>query len=393
MEKSASNNPASFHGLIAAAGIGSRLGGDVPKQYLSIGGKPILRRTIETFLACPGLQSLHVIINPEHKRLYEEVTQGLDLSPPVSGGNSRKESIYLGLESLSNLKSEEKILIHDGARPFVTVDNILNIVNVLDQAQAATLSIPVADTLYRDNTGAYINREGLNAIQTPQGFHYGLIKRAHETYGEEDYTDDTSLVAALGESITLVEGRRANIKITTQEDLHLAERLCESRKMTTRTGTGYDVHAFANEESSSIRLCGIDIPYNRRLSGHSDADVGLHALTDALLGALALGDIGEHFPPSDDKWKNKDSSFFLEEIVKLLKQKKGSITNLDLTLICEQPKIGPHRVEMQNRIAEICDLPSGTVSVKATTSEGLGFTGRGEGIAAQAIATIELPAE
>ncbi len=251
---------------------------------------------------------------------------------------------------------------------------------------AACLAHPVADTLRRTD-GVYVDRKNLWALQTPQGFTYDLIRRAHEMGGEA--TDDTSLVAALGHNIEMVLGSARNIKITTPEDWTMA--LDMTRQKEIRTGTGFDVHAFAQDKRGKITLCGIEIPHDQGLEGHSDADAGLHALTDALLGALALGDIGQHFPPSDTQWKNASSDRFLKHAVDLVLARGGRIVNLDLTLICESPKIGPHRDAMRNRLAEICGIDPARVSVKATTTERLGFTGRREGIAAQASASIELP--
>ncbi len=391
MEISArANNSSSFNVLIAAAGSGSRMGDICPKQYVKIQGKSILRHTIERFLACPGLQELRVIINPDHRGLYEEAVKDLSLPPPIAGGIDRKTSIYNGVKSFSNLKNNEYLLIHDAARPFVRQQEIINVAGALTMHQAATLAVPVADSL-RHTEGSIIDRSDLWAIQTPQAFHYGVIRDAHEHADpKKEYSDDTSLVSARGVDVAIVQGHRQNFKITTTDDMEMAEILmCGQTTTETRTGTGYDVHAFTT--GSGVRLCGVDIPHDKALSGHSDADVGLHALTDALLGTIAAGDIGLHFPPSDPQWQGVDSAVFLQKAVELVADQKAHITSVDVTLVCESPKIGPHRESMQQRVAEICGLLPSRVSVKATTTEGLGFTGRGEGIAAQAVATIQLP--
>ncbi|HEY8192275.1 MAG TPA: bifunctional 2-C-methyl-D-erythritol 4-phosphate cytidylyltransferase/2-C-methyl-D-erythritol 2,4-cyclodiphosphate synthase [Alphaproteobacteria bacterium] len=382
MEISASDIPATpFYAVIAAGGSGSRLGGDVPKQYVKIGGKAILRRTVEAFLACPGLNGLVVVIDPAYRSLYEEAVKGLILRPFVASGTERKSSVYNGLLSFSDIADSDVVLIHDAARPFIDPVQIASVVHTACDHQAATLAIPVSDTPYHADNNNYVNRNGLWAIQTPQAFHYGLIMKAHAQAGE--YTDDSSLVAALGHEIKLVPGSRENFKITTMDDLQMAQKLLPR---STRTGMGFDVHAFT--AGNKVRMCGVDIPHTHALAGHSDADAGLHALTDALLGAIAAGDIGKHFPPSDPKWKGVDSAVFLRHAVEMVHARGGEITNLDLTIICEAPKIGPHREEMQARIAEICGITPGQVGIKATTTEGLGFTGRGEGIAAQAVVTI-----
>lgn len=391
MEISASfKDPVPFYAVIAAAGSGERVGGTVPKQYQKIAGKAILRHTLEVFLASPGLRGLCVVINPDHRHFYEEAVQGLELPEPVNGGSSRKESIYNGIRNFPEAKKEEIILLHDAARPLITRAEINAVARSALAKGAATLAAPVTDT-QKYRSGTYVERRDLWAIQTPQGFRYGLIRQAHESANDAiEYTDDTGLLAAMGHQAELVPGSRANIKITTPEDMDLARRLMAARPYETRTGFGFDVHAFT--AGDKVRLCGIDIAHNKSLEGHSDADAGLHALTDALLGAIGEGDIGQHFPPSDQRWKGEDSAVFLRKAVELVTARQGQISNLDLTLICEEPKIGPHRERMQQRIAEICGLTSDRVGIKATTTEGLGFTGRREGIAAQAIATIRLPA-
>jgi len=390
MEISASpKDNISFYAVIAAAGSGERLGGSVPKQYQRISGKAILRHTLEVFLSCPGLRELCVVIDPKHRALYDEAVSGLSLPEPVAGGKQRKDSVYNGLNYFSHVNKEEIILFHDAARPLVAAREIEAVATAAHEKGAATLAAPVTDT-QKYASGAYVERKDLWAIQTPQGFRHSLIRQAHEAANDgTEYTDDTALLASLGHRAELVAGSRANIKITTQDDMDFARRLMEAGAFETRTGFGYDVHAFT--EGGKVRLCGVDIPHTKSLAGHSDADVGLHAITDALLGAIGEADIGQHFPPSDPQWKDKDSAIFLQRAVELVGKKQGRIVNLDLTLICEEPKIGPHREKMQRRVAQICGIAPGRVGIKATTTEKLGFTGRGEGIAAQAVATVRLP--
>lgn len=385
-----------FHVLIAAAGGGARFGAGIPKQYEKISGKAVLRHAIENFTKFPEMQSLHVIIDPDHADLYHEAVMGLSLPSFIKGSDERKLSVLSGLNHLSHLKNEDIILIHDAARPFVTEREIRSLLTAMQTSRAASLAAPVSDTLRRsgaeDCLAETVDRTGLYALQTPQGFRYGDLKTAHETYGQQkSYTDDTGLVSDCGIPVKIVMGSKTNIKITYPEDLEIAARLLGSA-YETRTGTGFDVHAFAKDPSRKLMLCGVHIPHSDGLAGHSDADVGLHAIADALLGAIAAGDIGLHFPPSDASFKNIDSAVILKHCGDLVQSKGGIVQNIDATLICEYPKIGPHRAAMEARVADILELEPGRVSIKATTTERLGFTGRGEGIAAQAIATIRLRA-
>ena len=386
-----------FHLIIAAAGTGTRFGSDTPKQYQKHNGKTLLRHTIDNLLSWPKLQSLRVIIDPEHAELYQKSITGLDLPPYIAGGKERKDSINNALKDISNLKNEEIILIHDAARPFTKYRDIEKLLLALETYDAATLACPVSDTLRKaDNNGAgpIVERSGLWALQTPQAFRFGDLRKAHEQAAPDaQHTDDTSLITEIGLSVALLEGSRSNIKITTAEDWTMAQALFDQGTYTA-TGQGFDVHAFEQTPSGKpLMLCGIDIPYAKALTGHSDADVGLHALTDALLGAIGEGDIGQHFPPSDPTFKDMDSAIFLEKAVEMIKNRGGEILNCDVTLICEEPKIGPHRDKMRARIAEITGLLPVRINVKATTTEKLGFTGRKEGIAAQAIANVKLPIE
>jgi len=393
METSARNNgpERGFYALIVAGGSGQRMGGDsaIPKQYMDLGGKAVIRYAVDAFLATPGLKDIRVVINPAHRDLYDRAMIGLDLPAPIEGGKERKSSVYNGLKSFIKVNNDDKVLIHDAARPFININEINDLIKVLDQQEACTLASPVSDTLMRSDN-EYVSRDDLWAVQTPQGFHFGVIKKAHEQ--DIPATDDTNLVQKLGFHVKLIEGKRDNFKITTPSDMELARRIVANRTPMTKTGLGYDVHAFdTSKKTGIIRLGGIDIPHDFKLLGHSDADVGLHAITDAILGALAAGDIGQHFPPSDPQWKNADSAKFLSHAVDMVHKRGGTISHLDLTFICEAPKVGLHREAMQRRIADICGIKPDQVGIKATTSEGLGFTGRGEGIAAHAIATIEVP--
>ncbi len=390
----------SFHVIVVAGGRGSRFGSSLPKQYAPLAGKPVLRHTLEIFAALPEVLSLTVVIDPVHQELYDEAVQGLGLIRTVSGGNDRKSSVYNGLLNLPPSHADDLVLIHDAARPLLTRDLVYTLVQAMQGAQAATLALPVADTvLYSSGqTGAALcglaaKRDDLWSLQTPQAFRASVIKKAHEAATTVQATDDTALVSALGVPVKLVIGSRRNFKLTTPDDLKMAEEILSVQETEVRTGFGFDVHRFADNEISpdSIRLCGVDVSFDRRLEGHSDADVGLHALTDALLGSIGEADIGTHFPPSDLRWKGVDSSVFLEHAHRLLLDKGGRIINADITLICEAPKIGPHRQAIVARIAEILGISPARINIKATTTEKLGFTGRKEGIAAQAVVNVSLP--
>lgn len=380
-----------FHVLIAAGGTGERFSKDLPKQYWTINGKTILRHTIDKFLAIEGLQSLKVVIHPDHIKYYEDAIQGLTLPNPIIGGSERKNSIYNGLKGFSELKDEDIILLHDAARPFFAPCDVTNMVHELQNTKSASLYQKVSDTLFNSIQSNYPDRNNFKAIQTPQGFKYGVITKAHEALKDQDhYTDDTSLVHGLGEDIVWLESSSNNFKITTQDDFNVANSLLRQNSET-RSGLGFDVHAFDDEPSNIIRLGGIDIPHDKKLKGHSDADVVLHTITDAILGAIAEGDIGDHFPPSNNDFKNMDSAIFLEKAHEITKDKGGEIINIDITIMCEAPKIGPHKQIMRSRIAQILQIDEAKISIKATTTEKLGFTGRGEGIAAQAIANVRMP--
>lgn len=380
----------SFSVILVAGGNGSRLGGDTPKQYQKIGNITVLEQCIKSFLSCKILNRLQLVCDPDHAVLYHDTVQKHRLPPPSFAGKERKQSVFNGLNSLSEFGSEEIILVHDAARPFVSVQDIEAVVRAAAQSGAATLAAPVTDTLRKAN-GERIDRTGLWSVQTPQGFKAGILRRAHDQFRDNpDFTDDAGMVDALGHAVTLVPGNRRNFKITTQDDLELARQIM-TQTMETRTGMGFDVHAFDPVKPGPIILGGVAIPHPHTLAGHSDADVGLHALTDALLSTIAAGDIGTHFPPTDPQWKGADSTIFLAHAIKLLHEKNAVITLIDLTFMCESPKIGPHREAMQALISKVTGIPVDRISIKATTTEKLGFTGRGEGIAAQAVATVQFP--
>jgi 2-C-methyl-D-erythritol 4-phosphate cytidylyltransferase/2-C-methyl-D-erythritol 2,4-cyclodiphosphate synthase len=382
------------HALIVAAGRGTRMAGDVPKQYRGLAGRPVLSHTLAAFARHPAIAGVHVVIHPDDRALYDAATGGLGLPPPVPGGATRQESVSNGLAALAAVASADaRVLIHDGARPLVSAAVIDRVVAALDSADGAIAALPVVDTLKRGNSdnrsAGTVDRTGLWRAQTPQGFALAAIRAAHAACAGRALTDDAAVAEAAGLDVRLVAGEEDNLKITTEDDLSRAERLLAGA-LESRTGAGFDVHRFG--PGDRVRLCGIDVPHSHGLLGHSDADVGLHALTDALLGAIGDGDIGSHFPPSDPTWRGADSGRFLQHAAQLVTRAGGRIVHLDVTLICERPKVGPHREAMRRRIAALLGLDVGRISVKATTTEGLGFTGRREGIAAQAAATVALPA-
>ncbi len=373
--------------LIVAAGSGSRHGGDFPKQYQSLAGFPLLRHTVAAFLAHPAVDHVRVVIGADHETLYRDAVGNLDLPAPVIGGPTRQDSVRRGLESFA-ADPPQKILIHDAARPLVDSSIIDRVLDRLDAGPAAVVAMPVVDSLRRESGGP-VDRSGLWQVQTPQGFAFGAILAAHRAATDDLATDDATLAEQAGIPITLVEGAMSNLKITRAGDLATAEAFLSARLGDIRTGSGFDVHRFA--PGDHVTICGIAVPHTHALEGHSDADVGLHALTDAILGCIGSGDIGSHFSPADPRWKGADSAKFLRHAVDLVTERGGRVAHLDVTIICERPKIGPHRTAMVARVAEIAGLRLDQVSVKATTTEGLGFTGRNEGIAAQGVATVRLP--
>ena len=375
--------------LIVAAGKGERAGTSLPKQYETLAGQPMLRRTVQAFAGF----SVTVVIGPGQGELAAAALQGLALPAPVTGGATRQESVRKGLEALAP-DAPDFVLIHDAARPLISPMIIAAVVAALEGgADGALPMVAAADTLRRRNADGrwtLVSRDGLYRAQTPQGFAYGKILKAHRDHASEDVTDDVALAELAGMTVAMVEGEEKNLKVTRKEDFALVEAMLAplSEKSDVRTASGYDVHKFT--DGDHIWLCGLKLPHTHGLEGHSDADVGLHAITDALLGCIGEGDIGLHFPPTDERWRGAASWKFLDHAASLVRARGGVISHVDVTLICERPKVGPHRDAMKAKIAEILQIELSRVSVKATTTEGLGFTGRREGIAAQAVATIRL---
>lgn len=386
----AKTGPDSTIALIVAAGSSERMGGDIPKPYLEVDGKALLAHTVSIFLSHPGIDGVRVVARRKDHGRYRKAMQDLTLFPLVVGGATRQESVRRGLEALRHV-GPKYVLVHDAARASVSHALIDRVLAGLIKNDAVIPGIPVTDTLKQAEAGVIsrtVPRENLYAVQTPQGFDYTKLLAAHEECKGQALTDDAAVMEAAGHRVTLIEGDPDNFKITTPHDI---EKFMATMKHETRTGMGFDVHALKPGNERELKLCGIAIPHTHHLEGHSDADVGLHAIVDALLGTLAEGDIGSHFPPSDSQWKGADSERFLLHAFELLTARGGKIIHLDVTIICEQPKIGPHREKMREHIAALLKLPVHRISVKATTTEKLGFTGRGEGIAAQAVATITLP--
>jgi 2-C-methyl-D-erythritol 4-phosphate cytidylyltransferase/2-C-methyl-D-erythritol 2,4-cyclodiphosphate synthase len=381
------------YALIVAAGRGQRLAGDVPKQYRRLGACALLTHTVQCFLNCDGIDGVCVVIHPDDRSLYEAAVRGLGLLPPVTGGATRQLSVRHGLEALATIDPTARVLVHDAARPFVPRSMILRVLAALESHAAVLPALALADTLKRGRDGAVtgtVPREGLYRAQTPQGFHLGPLLAAHRRLTGTEATDDAAIMELAGERVHLVTGDERAFKVTTNADLVQAEAML-ARETETRVGSGFDVHRFGKGEG--VMLCGVPVPHSRGLVGHSDADVGLHALVDALLGAIGEGDIGQHFPPGDPQWKGAPSSRFLENAAERVAARGGCIRHVDITIICEAPKVGPHREAMIDTIAGLLKIDRSRVSVKATTTEKLGFTGRGEGIAAQAVATVALPAD
>jgi len=377
--------------LVVAAGRGTRLGAPLPKQYLPLAGEPLLRHTLCALTAHPRISDVRAVIHPDDREHYENAARGLDLLPPVPGGAQRQDSVRLGLESLTEA-DPDVVAIHDGARPFIEGALIDRVLDALEHAAGAIPALAVADTLKRGRDGRIVetvDRRQLWRAQTPQAFRFREILSAHRAAAGLELSDDAAVAERAGLAVSLVAGSESNLKVTAPDDLARAERMLLARLGDIRTGQGFDVHPLG--PGDHVWLCGIKVPHERALIGHSDADVGLHAITDALLGALGAGDIGQHFPPSDPKWRGAASDQFLRHAAALVAERGGRIAHVDVTLICERPKVSPHRGTMIARIAEILGLAPDRVSVKATTTEKLGFTGREEGIAAQAIATVCLP--
>jgi 2-C-methyl-D-erythritol 4-phosphate cytidylyltransferase/2-C-methyl-D-erythritol 2,4-cyclodiphosphate synthase len=372
--------------ILVAAGTGSRFGADTPKQFLILGGLPVIRRA-----ALAVLDHVTWLQPVGEAAPIAAALRGLEHLPPVPGGATRQASVAAGLEALAPY-APDLVLIHDAARPLIPTGTVEAVVAALEHAPGAIPAVPVADTLKRASDGKIaetVPRAGLFRAQTPQGFRFPVLLALHRSQAGSEATDDAALLEAAGETVLLVPGGEDNIKLTYQEDLVRLERAL-SASLSPRVGTGFDVHAF--EPNRPLVLCGITVPHDKGLAGHSDADVGIHALCDAIYGALGEGDIGRHFPPSEASWKDADSAQFLRHAAGRIAARGGRLANADITLICERPKITPHAPAMIARLADLLAVPADLISVKATTTERLGFTGRGEGIAAQAVATVLLPA-
>jgi 2-C-methyl-D-erythritol 4-phosphate cytidylyltransferase/2-C-methyl-D-erythritol 2,4-cyclodiphosphate synthase len=379
----------SFSGVVVAAGEGLRAGPGEPKAWRLLGSRALVRWSVEGLLSA-GAREVVVVVARDRLAAIDEVLEGLQGWSAVTGGKTRADSVQAGLAALTCGRNQP-VLVHDAARPFVTRAHVERLLAALELADGAVPTLPVPDTLKRGEglVDETVSREGLWRAQTPQAFRFAKLKAAYRRWpANEEPTDDASVMERAGGSVAMVAGDPMLMKLTYPEDFLMAEQLAASRRIV-RTGFGVDAHRFG--PGAVVWLGGIRIEHDLGLVGHSDADAGLHALTDALLGAVAEGDIGQHFPPSDPKWKGASSDQFLLHAVKLAQAKGGKILSADLTLICERPKIGPHRDAMRARIAELLGLPIGRVSVKATTTEGMGFTGREEGLMAQAVVNVETP--
>lgn len=381
--------------ILVAAGKGERAGGDIPKQYRLVTGQPLLQHTLKNLTQAFDFDMLCIVIAEGDTRIHSILDKsGLESTLIVKGGKTRTESVHKGLQALKNADIG-RVFIHDAARPFVDSALLIALNEALHTHPAAVPALGIVDAC-KSITGAEINRDQILRVQTPQAFHYDTIMLAFDSLPDDAaFADDIAVAYHAGLSISFTQGQERNFKITYPEDFAKAETMIKTDDMIDKstyiaTGSGFDVHQF--ETGGTLWLCGVPIDCGYSLKGHSDADAGLHALTDAILGALAFGDIGDHFPPSDPQWKGASSDKFLLFAIQEINKRGGVLQHVDVTLICEKPKVKPHREAMRARIAELCGLPLARVSVKATTTEKLGFTGRGEGLAAQASATIVLPA-
>ena len=384
--------------VIVAGGSGLRAGGGKPKQYQLIGGKPVIWWTLKAFLDHPGITRVQPVIGEGHEALFAEAVLGLDVPLPVIGGSTRQESCRIGVESLER-HAPAKVLIHDAARPFVSPDLISHVIAWLERFPAVIPGMPVAETLKFAPGGIIartVDRAGIWTAQTPQGFAYADILAAHrkaQTDATANLTDDASVAEHAGIAISMIAGRHDNRKLTSAEDIDIADRDMMRRKLENlldvRVGQGIDVHPF--EPGDAVILCGVSIPFAQKLKGHSDADAAMHALTDAILGAIGEGDIGTHFPPSDPQWQGAASSIFVKRAMELLEAKGGLVANVDITILAEAPKIAPHVAAMKAVLGPLLRLEASRIAIKATTMEKLGAIGRGEGIMAFATATVRLP--
>lgn len=381
--------------LIVAAGRGLRSGGGIPKQYRYVGTEPVIRMSLSHFLRHPQIGHVQTVINPDDEVLFRGATEGLALPAPAHGGATRQASVMAGLAAIAPHRPD-LVLVHDAARPFASQVLLTRAIEAGASHGAAIPALPVTDTIKSVAADGIVtstlDRETLRYVQTPQAFHFEKLLDAHRRAAEAgrgDFPDDASLAEWAGLTVATFQGEAENVKLTTADDFVRAEALRGAAALESRTGFGFDVHTFG--EGNHVTLGGVRIPHSHGLSGHSDADVGLHALVDAILGALAEGDIGDHFPPSDPQWRGATSDRFLRFAVERVAQRKGRIVHLDLTFVCEAPKIGPHRDAMRARIAEIAAISVDRVGVKATTNEKMGFIGRAEGMVAYASATVALP--
>jgi 2-C-methyl-D-erythritol 4-phosphate cytidylyltransferase/2-C-methyl-D-erythritol 2,4-cyclodiphosphate synthase len=376
--------------ILVAAGKGKRAGSSVPKQYKKIGDRTLLAHTLSNLLNAQEFAEIRVVVSKDDVWV-DDVLETMNLSGVTTvGGASRTESVQSGLEALKNL-GIDRVFIHDAARPFVTARLMSDLNQALDSAEGAAPALPIADAV-KTLDGQAVDRDQLRRVQTPQAFHYNAIYKAFADHAQDkSYADDIAVAHAAGLKLVFTTGESDNFKVTYPEDFAKAALIMDEKMIDqsyVATGSGFDVHQFDHKTTDPLWLCGVPIECGYSLLGHSDADAGLHALTDAILGAMCFGDIGDHFPPSDPQWKGASSDKFLIFAMEQLAERNGALQHVDVTLICEKPKIKPHRDTMRTRIAELCDLPLSRVSVKATTTEKLGFTGRGEGLAAQATATV-----
>lgn len=388
--------PAKVAAVIVAAGRGYRAGGDMPKQYRELAGEPVIRPTLAAFLNHAQIDVVQPVIHPDDEAIFQKATAGLTrLLPPVAGGATRQASVRAGLEALRGA-APDLVLIHDAARPFLSSDLITRAIGAAKAHGAAVPAVAITDTVKkvdeRDMVSETLDRSRLRTVQTPQAFAYDVIVELHDraaAAGRDDFTDDAALAEWAGHPVNVFVGESSNVKLTTSDDFERAEALRMSALGDVRTGSGFDVHAFG--DGDHVMLAGVRVPHTRGVTGHSDADVALHALVDAILGALAEGDIGVHFPPSDPQWRGASSDRFLAFACERVRARSGMIAHLDVTIVCEAPRVGPHRDAMRARIAAIAGVPIDRVAIKATTSEKMGFTGRAEGLVAIATATVRLP--
>ncbi|MDE2373872.1 MAG: bifunctional 2-C-methyl-D-erythritol 4-phosphate cytidylyltransferase/2-C-methyl-D-erythritol 2,4-cyclodiphosphate synthase [Hyphomicrobiales bacterium] len=382
--------------VVVAAGRGHRAGGDMPKQYRQIAGEPVIRPTLSAFLGHPQIAAVQAVIHRDDAEAFQAATAGLkDLLPPAWGGATRQASVHAGLEAL-RAAAPDVVLIHDAARPFLSATLITRAIEAAREHGAAVPAIVIADTVKQidehELITATLDRNRLRTVQTPQAFAYELIVGSHRraaAAGRDDFTDDAALAEWAGHRVRVFAGEPGNVKLTTSDDFVRAEMLRMAALADVRTGSGFDVHAFT--DGDHVMLGGVRIPHTHGVTGHSDADVALHALVDAILGALAEGDIGQHFPPSDPQWRGAASEKFLAFACERVHARGGMIAHLDVTIVCEGPRVSPHRDAIRARIAAIAGIPVGRIGIKATTSEKMGFTGRGEGLVAMATATVRLP--